>query len=1006
MASSHDEARPGDAGLVERSAARRRRRTWPWRSLVGLILVAAGGAGGWWYWESTRPPPTMTEIRILANQKRWPEVERALVRWLRQRPRDQDGLLMLGMTRLARGHEPEAREALERLDPRGMPWLSAQSILGELALKRLDVDAAERHFAAIADRDPAALVPRQRLIRLFSLQLRTAEVRERLWQIHAITRDPRTLIDLVLELFAPENDVRGMGPELEALVKANPENPRVRRAWGLAQLLRGEPRAALPHLEAAAAQLADDPAGRYALAECRMQLGEAPDPGWMGAGPPADTVAAARWWVLKGRLHEAAGQAAPAREAYERATALEPEDLEAHLRLGQMLARAGQKGPAQVHLELAESIRGRRNAVRREHDGLRKQGFQAAPELFERLGALCQAARLTAEAEAWFRHAIALEPARASAQEALAAARSAAVELPLYLPRPVLASGAAATTLATVPVRSQAAPAPPAAPAVRFEDIASASGLAVTYDAGARSDRLTLADTMGGGIGLFDFDADGHLDVYLVNGCPLTDAVAEAAARPNRLFRNRGDGTFEDVTARAGVAGQGYGMGCAVGDYDADGHLDLFVTGLRRTILYRNRGDGTFEDVTARAGVGSDRWTTAAGFGDLDGDGDLDLVVVTYVEDDPFGLRECRDQLGKPIHCSPKSYPAQADHLYRNNGDGTFTDVAEATGFVGPEGRGLGLAIADLDDDGRLDLFVANDASADFLFRNLGGLRFEEIGLAAGVALDGQGRATASMGVVADDLDQDGRLDLFHTNFLNEPNTLLRNLGQMQFQDVTLAAGLDAISMARTGFGTVSLDADHDGLADLFVANGHVDDQAHVNSPMSQLAQFFLGRPGGRFEETGASTGGYFRRPLVGRGVASGDLDNDGAVDLVVVHRDAPVAMLRNQTAGGGHWLGLDLRGARGAGPPVGTTIRVTAGGQTQMRQVTSGTSYLASSDPRIVMGLGPARRVDRLEVRWSSGTVQSVTPTGIDGYLRLEEQPPAQTNRPARIEPIDARPR
>ncbi|MFO0959248.1 MAG: VCBS repeat-containing protein [Isosphaeraceae bacterium] len=389
---------------------------------------------------------------------------------------------------------------------------------------------------------------------------------------------------------------------------------------------------------------------------------------------------------------------------------------------------------------------------------------------------------------------------------------------------------------------------------------------------------------------------------------------------------------------------------------DGDGDDDLLVTGYRRTTLYRNRGDGTFQDVTGPAGVGSDRWSTAAGFADLDGDGDLDLVVITYVDADPSTAPKCRDSAGRPIHCPPGRFAAQADHLFRNNGDGTFTDVAASSGFDAPDGRGLGLAIVDVDDDGLLDIYVANDAVPDHLYRNLGGLRFEERGLSAGVAYGGDGQATASMGVVAEDLDGDGRPDILHTNFRYEGTTLHRNLGDGLFADVTAASGLDGPTRSVTGFGAAAVDLDADGDLDLVMANGHVDDLSAAGQPMAQPPQVFEATAPGRFAIAPAS--GYFARQFVGRGLAAGDLDNDGRVDLVVVHRDAPSALLRNELPGG-HWLGLSLRGRPPAcRTPVGALVTCRVGERILRRRLSAGTGYLSCHDRRIHRpGRGPGRR-------------------------------------------------
>jgi tetratricopeptide (TPR) repeat protein len=949
------------------------------RAVLILILLMVMGlaAGGLWI-RGDSSEKQWAAIETAIERRGWSEAESRLISWLRWHPDDGKAWLRLGGVRGVAGRGADAVEAFGHVPPSDPAWPIAQVLIGENAITHHDLPRAERAFRTGAEHQPGAFDARRRLVFVLTLTQRHDEARTILWELYRLTRDPRHLATLV-GLGTTEGDTRDLAMELEGFVKQTPEDPWVARAWGLMLMRVSRPAEARPYLEAAAAALENDPVGRLALAEALITLGDlaaAEAPLALGS-PPERPADAARWWYLRGALDAAHGRTDDAIACWRRSIELNPRDRAVQYQLGQTLIRQGRPDEARPCLEQVETLRvqefARINALERFMRG------EHTSDTAEELGRLCREAGLLAEAKCWFEETIKLDPTRRQAQVALyhlVVPEAIPAPIPRLRPRP-----AAAVATATVPpVSPGVAPVHP----FRFEEIAKRSGIDYQYDCAARGD-MFLGDTMGGGVGLLDYDGDGWLDIYLVNGCSLPYDRANPP-RPNKLYRNRGDGRFEDVTARAGVGGQGYGMGCAVGDYDNDGHDDLFVTGLGQTVLYRNNGDGSFTDVTARSGVQSAFWTTAAGFGDLDGDGDLDLVAVTYVAADPASAHSCPDATGKPIHCPPGQFNPQPDLLFRNNGDGTFTDVSKDAGLDVPGGDGLGLAIADLDDDGRLDLFVANDAAPNFLFRNRGGLRFEEVGTSAGVAYDRTGRATASMGVVAEDLDGDGQIDLFHTNFINEGSTLLHNLGGGQFLDATVNAGLAAPSRPVTGFGTAALDVDNDGLLDLFAANGHVDDRPWIAHPMAQLQHLYRARAPGRYEPAGPGAAPYFTRPAVGRGAAAGDLDNDGRVDLVVIHRDQPLALLRNVTPGG-HWVGLRLIGSRSSRTPVGARVTCQAGGRSAVRWLTSGTSYLAANDPRLWFGLGTALTIDRLEVRWPSGLVQTWAHLRADRILEIREE-------------------
>jgi tetratricopeptide (TPR) repeat protein len=522
---------------------------------------------------------------------------------------------------------------------------------------------------------------------------------------------------------------------------------------------------------------------------------------------------------------------------------------------------------------------------------------------------------------------------------------------------------------------------------ISFVDDADSVGLRFVYENG-ESKIHQIPETTGGGVGLLDFDGDGWIDVYVVQGGTFPTAK-DRPSSGDRLFRNRGNGTFEDATRRAGLEPlcQSYGHGVTVGDYDNDGRPDLFLTRWRSYVLLRNRGDGTFEDVTARAGLSGDRdWPTSAALADLDGDGDLDLYVCHYGVWDSENPKLCRNETtGAYISCNPLELPARPDHLFRNDG-GKFVDVSEQAGIVDANGRGLGVAAADFDGDGRIDLYVANDLTANYLWRNLGNWKFEEVGQSSGVAGNATGGFQASMGVAAGDLDGDGRIDLAVTNFYGESTTFYRNLGDGAFTDCTAAVGMDVATRRLLGFGVAFLDVDNDGRLDLASANGHVND-LRPHFPYLMPAQLLVGDARGTMLDVSSRAGEVWTKPRMGRGLAAGDLDNDGRVDLVLLGHNEPLAYFHNRS-GGGHFVTIQLQGK----PPgtsrdaIGTRLTVLAGGQKLVSWRVGGCSYQSANDPRLHFGLGPAVRIDALEVAWPSGRVDRHRDLPADaGYLLKE---------------------
>jgi enediyne biosynthesis protein E4 len=480
-----------------------------------------------------------------------------------------------------------------------------------------------------------------------------------------------------------------------------------------------------------------------------------------------------------------------------------------------------------------------------------------------------------------------------------------------------------------------------------------------------------LPEIMGGGVALFDADGDGRLDIYLCNGGPIEPAP-DKPDPPCRLYRNLGNWRFEDITDHAAAPGPSYAMGAAVGDFDGDGAVDLLVTGWGDQRLYRNLGAGRFEDVTVRAGLTSSLWSTSAAFADLDGDGDLDLYVANYLEFGAKAALYCAAPDGRRDYCGPEDLPAQPDRLYRNNGDGTFTDVSRSAGIDRPEGRGLGVLIAELTGDNRPDIYVANDGTPCWLFANRGNLHFEEIAEAAGVARDGQGQVLAGMGIAGGDVNTDGVIDLVVTNFWGRSTIafLARKSDERVYADSTSGLGLGALTRGVLGFGVALIDFDGDGHLELVQANGHVLDRARLGTPLA-MRPTILRKARSCFEDVSSTAGDWFNRPVLGRGLATGDLDGDGRPDLVAGSLDAPAAILQNVSTAG-RLLCLEIVDRHGH-PAIGARVVVTlAGGRRHTAFVTGGGSYLAASEPRLWIGLGQVGSVERTEIDWPWGGMES----------------------------------
>jgi hypothetical protein len=528
---------------------------------------------------------------------------------------------------------------------------------------------------------------------------------------------------------------------------------------------------------------------------------------------------------------------------------------------------------------------------------------------------------------------------------------------------------------------------------IQFEDRQPVSGIGFVLDNGTTPDK-PIIDGVLGGVALLDFDNDGRLDVFFANGARIPGLAKDDPKFWNRLYRNEGGGAFRDVTERAGVQGEGYSMGASVADFDNDGWSDLYVTGVNRNILYRNRGDGTFADVTERSGVqatsawGKKRWSVGAAWLDYDNDGDLDLFVVNYLDWSPANNKLCGLE-GRRLTCSPTDYLGLPNILYRNEGAGRFTDVSGSTGIGAQIGTGMSVAVADADGDGFTDIFVANDETRHFLFRNVEGRAFVDVGVETGVAYTEDGVPVSGMGTDFRDLDQDGRPDLFITALSGEAFPLYVNTAKGYFVPSAHLVGLGSVTIPMSGWGVGAYDLDDDSYKDLFTANAHVSENVDLygHHHYRQPNAVFQGSSSGRFRDVTAQAGAALQRARAHRGCAFGDLDNDGRVDVVVSAIGDPVEVLYNVTERAGHWLVLRLLGTKSNRDGLGATVKLTgASGHVQYNHATTAVGYASSSDKRVYFGLGADRTAREIEIRWPSGVRQVLRDVAADRVLEVAE--------------------
>ncbi len=984
----------------------RRKAFW---GMVLLGLIAAGAAGGFLYFRPSTGQLLQKAIRLADRGDREAAIS-LFDKVLQRNPSEGMALLYRGQLARDRGDTAAAAQFWGRVpDHPPQEAATARFLEGTLFLNAYRARQAEAAFRKAVELNPDYLQPHERLAMLHNMQLRASEMRR---ELEAIRRfRPWTLDELYGFIF-----VTGIKEHIiervEKFVEADPDDRYSHLALARYLLLDDRPAEAARVVQSVCAQnpgdgvlwacLAEARLGQFELAEAREALSRA------AVGPNADVSV----WRAHGFYSMAVGDWRQAAACLRRAVTLAPDDRTAVYKLGMALERLAEKSAARRQFRHAELLLELHTAMLPIVDRNRTRPEIVAIDAVIQAGTLLMELDRNGDAVFFFEKALALNPNSTAAQQgyerALERTQNSPPQNAETSPPAGFAVEAAPIATKRVPVATPKPTLKLNPPSIQLVDCHETTGLDFQYFNG-ECGLKRLLETIGGGVAILDYDGDGWPDLFFPQACPVPFDPADATYI-DRLYRNLGNGKFADITAGSGVGDNQYSQGCAAGDCNNDGFSDLAVANYGTNVLYQNNGDGTFADVTSATGIHGTHWSTSLAWGDLDRDGNLDLYIVNYVLDP---LRTCRDERGSLERCHLKFYQADADVLYLSRGDGDFEEATDSTDMMAADGRGLGVVIGDLNDDGWPDVYVANDEDPSFLFHNLGRgagkrLAFAEIGFPSGTAVNGEGNAMAGMGIACADLDGNGRLDLFVTNFYREADTLYLNQSDLLFEEAALRAGLAEPTRLMTGWGTQAIDLDLDGRLDLFVANGHTADLRDEGGPWKMPSQLFYNMGHGRFAEISHASGEFFHGEYLGRGVARLDWDRDGRPDLVVVYQDRPAALLRNETQATGHRLILELHGVESNRDAIGARLRATCRGTTQVLEICGGDGFLATNERRQILGIGSAKEVDLLEIQWPGGRKDCWPGVPADSDLLLiEGQPPRikgieaeRLNPPARTRP------